>query len=158
MILVAHAVIARRSGEDPSQIEFRPGRLPQINLVGFLPWVIGGTVGVVLLAGETAFANTWALPIDAGIALVLFLGARAIAPKSWETMARPHDPRTEVEDPWSARIRCGACGHLYLAAETDRDPSQGQRPVCAVCATTSTRLYHAAHLEARAHSGSSSGT
>ena len=66
VILVAHTVIARRSGEDPRQIEFRPGRLPQINLVGFLPWVIGGTVGVVLLAGETAFANTWALPIDAG--------------------------------------------------------------------------------------------
>jgi hypothetical protein len=157
VILVAHTVIARRSGEDPRQIEFRPGRLPQINLVGFLPWVIGGTVGVVLLAGETAFANTWALPIDAGIALVLFLGARALAPKSWETMARPHDPRTEVDDPWSARIRCGACGHLYLAAETDRDPSEGQRPVCAVCATTSTRLYHAAHLEARAHRASVNG-
>jgi hypothetical protein len=37
VILVAHTVIARRSGEDPSQIEFRPGRLPQINLVGFVP-------------------------------------------------------------------------------------------------------------------------
>ena len=66
VILVAHTVIARRSGEDPRQIEFRPGRLPQINLVGFLPWVIGGTVGVVLLAGETAFANTWALPMTRG--------------------------------------------------------------------------------------------
>jgi hypothetical protein len=157
VILVAHTVIARRSGEDPRQIEFRPGRLPQINLVGFVPWVVGGTVGVVLLAGETAFANTWALPIDAGIALVLFLLARALAKPSWETMARPHDPRAEVDDPWSARIRCGACGHLYLAAEIDRDPSEGQRPVCAVCATTSTRLYHAAHLEARAHRASVNG-
>jgi hypothetical protein len=150
-------VIARRGGEDPRQIEFRPGRLPQINLVGFVPWVVGGTVGVVLLAGETAFANTWALPIDAGIALVLFLIARTLARPSWETMSRPHDPRSEVDDPWNARIRCGACGHLYLAAEIDRDPSEGQRPVCAVCATTSTRLYHAAHLEARAHRASANG-
>lgn len=150
-ILVAHTVIARRSGEDPRQVEFRPGRLPQINLVGFVPWVVAGTVGVVLLAGETAFANTWALPIDAGIALVLYLLARALARPGWEAMARPNDPRAEVDDPWNARIRCGECGHLYLAAEIDRDPSKGQQPVCAVCATTSTRLYHAAHMEARAH-------
>lgn len=151
-ILVASTIIGRRAGggTDGRQVEFRPGRLPQLNLVGFLPWAISGAVGVVLLAGETAFANTWALPIVAGVALVLYLAARAVARPSWETMSRPHDPRTEVEDPWSARVRCGACGHLYLAAETDRDPSEGQRPVCAVCATTSVRLYHAAHQEARA--------
>lgn len=149
-ILVAHAILARRGGEEPRTVEFRPGRLPQINLTGFLPWAAGGAVGVVLLAGETAFANTWALPIDAGVTLVLYVLARALLPRRWETMARPNDPRAEVEDPWSARIRCGACGHLFLAAEIDRDPSHEQRPVCAVCATTSTRLYHAAHREARA--------
>jgi hypothetical protein len=150
-ILVAHTILARRAGVGAREVEFRPGRLPQINLVGFLPWAIGGAVGVVLLAGETAFANTWALPIDAGVALVLYLFARALARPSWETMARPNDPRAEVDDPWNARIRCGTCGHLYLAAEIDRDPSKDQQPVCDVCATTSTRLYHAAHLEARAH-------
>lgn len=150
-ILVASTIIAKRAGADARQVEFRPGRLPQLNLVGFVPWAVSGAVGVILLAGETAFANTWALPIDAGVALVLYVAARAIARPSWERMSRPHDPRAEVDDPWSARVRCGACGHLYLAAETDRDPSEGQRPVCAVCATTSVRLYHAAHQEARAH-------
>jgi hypothetical protein len=65
-------------------------------------------------------------------------------------MARPNDPREAVEDPWSARIRCGQCGHHYLAAEIDRDPSKEQQPICAACAATSIRLYGAAYREARA--------
>jgi hypothetical protein len=149
-ILVAHVVIARLQGEDPRSIEFRPGRLPQINLVGFIPWVVASGIGVWLLTAESVWSDTWALPIDAGVALVLYLGARLIARPSWEMMARPNDPRTAVEDPWSARIRCGQCGHHYLAAETDRDPSREQQPICAACAATSIRLYGAAYREARA--------
>jgi hypothetical protein len=156
-ILVAHAIVSRRAGDDPREVEFRPGRLPQLNPVGFLPWAISGAVGVIMLTQETPFVNTWALPIDAGIALVLYLLMRALARPSWERMGRPRDPRAEVEDPWSARVRCAACGHLYLAAEIDRDPSEGDRPVCAVCATKSIRLYHAAHLEARTHRTAANG-
>jgi hypothetical protein len=152
-ILVAHVIIARRQGEDPRSVEFRPGRLPQVNLVGFIPWLIASGLGVGLLAQETPWVDTWALPIDAGVALVLYLLARAIARPSWETMARPNDPRQTVEDPWSARIRCAQCGAHYLAAEIDRDPSNEQQPICAACAATSLRLYGAAHREARAFRG-----
>lgn len=149
-ILVAHALIARWQGEDPRMVEFRPGRIPQVNPVGFVPWVIAGGLGVALLAPETAWSNTWALPIDAGVALVLYLGARLIARPSWEQMARPNDPREAVEDPWNARIRCGHCGDHYLASETDRDPSSGHVPICAACAAKSLRLYGAARREAKA--------
>jgi hypothetical protein len=149
-ILVAHVVIARRQGEEPRSVEFRPGRLPQINLVGFIPWLVASGIGVGLLTAETVWSDTWALPIDGGVALVLYLIARLIARPSWETMARPNDPRETVEDPWSARIRCAQCGHHYLAAEIDRDPSREQQPICAACAATSVRLYGAARREARA--------
>jgi hypothetical protein len=149
-ILVAHVVIARWQGEDPRMVEFRPGRLPQINPVGFIPWVISGGLGVTLLAQETPWAETWSLPIDAGVALVLYLGARLIARPSWERMARPNDPREAVEDPWSARIRCAQCGDHYLATEIDRDPSNGQQPICAACAAKSVRLYGAAYRESKA--------
>lgn len=150
VILVAHVIIARRQGEDPRMVEFRPGRLPQINPVGFIPWVIAGGLGVALLAQETPWAETWSLPIDACTALLLYLAARLIARPSWERLARPNDPREAVEDPWSARIRCASCHRHYLAAETDRDPSNGHQPICAACAAKSLRLYRAAFREARA--------
>jgi hypothetical protein len=152
-ILVAHVIVARWQGEDPRLVEFRPGRLPQINPVGFIPWVIAGTLGVVLLAGETVWSDTWALPIDAGTALVLYLAARLVAQPSWERLERPNDPRQAVEDPWSARIRCSQCADHYLATEMDRDPSNGQQPICAACAAKSVRLYGAAFREARAFRG-----
>jgi cytosine/uracil/thiamine/allantoin permease len=152
-ILVAHVIVARRQGEDPRLVEFRPGRLPQINPVGFVPWVVAGALGTVLLATEKPWVNTWALPIDAVTALGLYLVARLIARPSWERMTRPNDPREAVEDPWSARIRCGSCGDHYLASEMDRDPSNGQQPICAACAAKSVRLYGAAYREARALGG-----
>jgi hypothetical protein len=154
-ILVAHTVIARRQGEDPRMVEFRPGRLPQINPVGFIPWIVAGGLGVGLLATETVWSDTWALPIDGGVALVLYLGARLIAQPGWERMTRPNDPRKAVEDPWSARIRCAQCGHHYLATEMDRDPGNGQQPICAACAAKSVRFYGGAYREARALRGGS---
>jgi hypothetical protein len=49
---------------------------------------------------------------------------------------RPHDPATEVDDPWEARVRCHACDRAYLAVEMDRDPTAGHQAICAVCASS----------------------
>ena len=95
-----------------------------------------------------SFGATWAPPITLVIAVGLqWVLLAATSEKSW-VMKRGHDPRTEVKDPWEARVRCHVCDRSYIAIEMDRDPSHDHKAICAGCASESTTFYHAAHEEA----------
>jgi hypothetical protein len=72
-----------------------------------------------------------------------------MARRGWFVMDRPHDPRTEVDDAWQARVPCWRCEKAYVVVEMDRDPSHGHEPICAACASESVHFYHAAHEEAK---------
>jgi hypothetical protein len=73
------------------------------------------------------------------------------AHRSWFMLDRPYDPRSEVDDPWEARVRCESCGLAYIAYEMDRDPSSGHRPICASCASAKPSLLRDARREALRH-------
>lgn len=45
-------------------------------------------------------------------------------------LQRPHDPRDEVDDPWTSHVRCRACDRSCIAVEMDRDSSAGHRAIC----------------------------
>jgi purine-cytosine permease-like protein len=153
-VALAHIFWARGKGIRPDQIEFRSGRLPSLNVVGLAsligPWVLG----IVLLETTEEFGATWGAPITLVLAFVGYsLGVR-MAPDGQAVLARPHDPRTEVDDTWEARIRCHACQLGYLAQEIDRDPSAGHQPICTECATESMAYHRSAREEAAASRGS----
>ena len=65
-------------------------------------------------------------------------------------MARPNDPRLEVDDVWQARIRCASGDKSYIAQEMDRDPGAAHEPLCASCAA-GMRFFRGAYEEARAY-------
>lgn len=148
---LTYIVVARLSGVDPASAEWRPGRVPRFNAVGVGAWTAGTLTGVGLLAFGAAesWTGTWALPISflvsaavqAGGSLLRADGGRAV-------LARGHDPRDEVDDPWEARVRCHVCDRSYLAVEMDRDPSAGHAPICADHAQASSAFQEAALREA----------
>ncbi|WP_229841409.1 hypothetical protein, partial [Streptomyces brasiliensis] len=79
-------------------------------------------------------------------------GGRMVKPPSanpTDRLARPHDPRDEVDDVWEERVQCHACAKSYVAIEMDRDPTVGHAAICASCASSAAFL-----AAARAERGS----
>jgi hypothetical protein len=132
-IALVFVVARRRSGA--AAFEFRPGRVPGVNPAGLVSWVVSSGVGIYLLASGNPIASTWALVITFALSVLLSAGLLTVSKERWFALPRPHDPRDEVDDVWTDRIRCDSCARSYVAVEMDRDPSRGHRPICASCAT-----------------------
>lgn len=134
-------------------LEFRPGRVPLINPGGLGAWVIASAVGCLMMVFGGSFGGIWAPPFTLAIAVAIYAASLMVARRSWYVEDRPHDPRNEVDNPWSARIRCHHCSQAYIAHEMDRDPSAHHEPICLACASDRSEFLVAARAEARAYSG-----
>ena len=148
-VALAHIAWLNSRGVRPDQIEFRSGRLPALNPVGLVALVGPWALGVVLIAATDTFGATWAAVITFVLAVAIYSAGVRLAPGAG-ALARPHDPRGEVDDAWEARVRCHACSRSYVAHEMDRDPSARQQAICLECATESGAYHQAAGAEARA--------
>ena len=160
-VALVHIAYERRQKNAANKIEFRPGRIPDINPGGIGSWFIGSVIGVGLLATKTAFGGTWALIITFVVAGGLYALSLEKAKKSWFVLARPNDPHHEVDDVWEDRVKCAHCEKSYIAVEMDRDPGTGHEPICSACATGHEFRKHAredsrAYISARqgGHAGS----
>ncbi len=140
VVVVAWVAIAlvefgfRRARSQPP-MEFRPGRVPAVNLAGICAWIAASAVGIALLAGQPAFADTWGPPLTFVIAAAGYAALRAIFGNRSDVSVRPNDPRAEVPDPWETRVKCHKCAKAYIAIEMDRDPTAQHQAICASCAT-----------------------
>lgn len=142
-------------GIKAEMLEFRPGRVPLVNPGGLGAWIIASAVGCLLLVFGGSFGGIWAPPITLTIAVGIYSAALGVARRRWYVEDRPHDPRNEVDDPWSARIRCHHCNQAYIAHEMDRDPSSHHEPICLACASDRSEFLIAARSEARAYNDTS---
>jgi len=132
-IALVHIFYMRRTGQP---IEFRPMRVPAINPGGIAAWAISVAVGIFLIQADGLDARLVILApiITVIIAAAIYLAALRFAKDSWFRIERGDDPATEVADPWLARVECASCEKSYIAREMDRDPENGNTPVCAACA------------------------
>ncbi len=135
-------------GVKADMLEFRPGRVPMINPGGLGAWIIASVTGCLMLIFGGSFGGIWGPPVTLVIAVAIYAASLGIARMNWYIMDRPHDPRNEVDDPWSARIRCHVCHQAYIAHEMDRDPSAGHAPICLACASDQSEFLKAARVEA----------
>ena len=136
--LVTVADARRRGRAGDVAFEFRPGRVPRVDVGGVVAWVVASGVGITLIATGSALASTWALVITFVLAVVIAAAGKAL--RNGSVAGRANDPRDEVEDVWADRIRCHVCHRSYVAVEMDRDPAHGDEAICAACATSSTFL------------------
>lgn len=135
-VAIALVEIAFRKVRGEGSLEFRPGRVPAVNLPGVVAWVFASALGIVSLATWPAEAATWA-PIATFVAAAAIYGAlRSLYGNPTDRVRRPHDPRDEVPDAWEERVLCNHCSKSYLAIEMDRDPSSSYEPICASCASS----------------------
>lgn len=148
-VVLTHLAWSRLRNIAPDQVEFRPGRVPLVNPGGLTAWVVASGTGILLLAVAGDFGGVWAPPITCVVAVGVYGVSLRFARKSWYVMARPHDPRHEVDDHWSARVRCHHCGDAYVAYEMDRDPSHNHEAICLACAAIHKDFLRAARAEAR---------
>ncbi|TDD34232.1 thiamine permease [Actinomadura sp. KC06] len=126
--------------------EFRPGRVRRVT-PGLAVWLLAATVGILLVETGGAAGTSWAPIVTLAISVMGYLAVQRLPAQM--PLDRPHDPRAEVEDVWDARVRCGNCGHSYIAVEIDRDPSAGHAAICAPCAGSTPAFHAAARAEAR---------
>lgn len=137
-VAIALVQMAYRSRKNVNRkgglIEFRPGRVPGANPGGLGAWIISSGVGIALLATNSPFGGTWALPITFILAGGIYALALLFARPAWFTLRRPNDPRDEVEDIWETRVQCHNCKKSYIAVEMDRDPSHENQAICSLCA------------------------
>ncbi|MGB3389913.1 MAG: cytosine permease [Pseudaminobacter sp.] len=138
-------------GAKADTLEFRPGRVPLVNPGGLLAWVSASVIGSLLLAFGGSFGGIWAPPIALAVAVAVYAVSLVMARRSWFVVERPFDPRNEVDDPWTARIRCHHCKQAYIAHEMDRDPACGHAPICLACASDNREFLRAARAEARSY-------
>ncbi|MFC7752862.1 purine-cytosine permease family protein [Tsukamurella soli] len=147
-VALTHILWMRLRRIPTDSLEFRPGRVPAVNPAGLGAWGVSAAIGVPMVAfGGTAGA-VWAPPAAFVVAGLLYAVALRFSRPGWFTMARPHDPRDEVDDVWEARIRCHRCEDSYIAFETDRDPSAAHAPICLACASDDREFQRAAAKEA----------
>ncbi|MDS1116333.1 thiamine permease [Gordonia westfalica] len=132
-------------------LEFRPGRVPAVNPAGVGAWATSSAIGIALVLFGGGTGALWAPPVAFLVAGAIYAVALAFRRDGWFTMERPHDPRTEVDDMWEARIRCHRCEDSYIAYEMDRDPSADHAPICLACASDDLEFQRAADREAVAH-------
>jgi hypothetical protein len=133
-IALVELAFRHRRGEGP--MDFRPGRVPAVNLPGLAAWIVASALGITLLATEPAVAGTWAPLLTFAVAAVVYGCLRGRYGNPTDSRGRPHDPRHEVSDVWAERVRCDRCDKSYVAIEMDRDPSAAHAPICASCAAT----------------------
>jgi len=153
-IAMVHIAWERSHGRTPESAEFRPGRVPLINPGGMAALLVSAAVGIYLLAGAGAFGATWSTPITALVAAAVYLVSLTFARRGWFVIDRPHDPRSEVDDVWTGRVRCHVCDKSYIAVEMDRDPTAGHQAICGACATKQPGFHRAASRERTAvHEG-----
>lgn len=138
-------------GVKADMLEFRPGRVPLINPGGLGAWVVASAVGCLLLVFGGNFGGIWAPPITLLIAVMIYAASLGVARRSWYVVERPNDPRTQVDDPWTARIRCHHCNQAYIAHEMDSDPSCNHAPICLACASDRGEFLRATRAEARSY-------
>jgi purine-cytosine permease-like protein len=147
-VVIAFMLWAKVHGLGPEGVEFRPGRVLAVNWPGVLAWTAGTVAGVVLLNAAGTFGRTWFAPATFLVAFAAYSVALAATRGAAFVLDRPGDPRREVTDVWSARVRCHACRRSYVAQEMDRDPSTGYQAICCECAASSRRFLEAARREA----------
>ena len=131
-------LFSRRGRAGDVAFEFRPGRVPRVDVGGVVAWVVASGVGITLIATGSALASTWALVITFVLAVVIAAVGKVL--RNGSVAGRANDPRDDVEDVWADRIRCHVCHRSYVAVELDRDPAHGDEAICAACATSSTFL------------------
>ncbi|MBB4683848.1 SCP2 sterol-binding domain-containing protein [Amycolatopsis jiangsuensis] len=146
-VVVAYMLWAKVRGIAPEHLEYRPGRVPPVHRPAVLTWTIGTAAGVVLLTVCGPFGATWYAPATFLIAFAGYSAALLVS-RADAVLSRPHDPRSEVADPWASRIRCHTCGLSYVAQEMDRDPSAEHQAICCACAAGSPAFLAAARHEA----------
>jgi len=120
--------------------------MARLNAV-LLPLYAIGLVAVVVAAAVSHGAHShWTsfpgvIPAVAQVVpgwvsvVVLCLGLALMLLWPQKAKASAHaDPRTEVADPWSARIACAHCGRSYVARSMDR--TGGGSVACDECVTS----------------------
>jgi purine-cytosine permease-like protein len=153
-IALCYFAFARRDRRSAEHFEFRPGRVPAFNIVGLVAWFIASATGIILVQTAGTFGATWSAPITFLIAAVLYSGGRLLTGERYVVLKRSHDPRTEVTDPWEARVQCASCERSYIAQEMDRNPaSADMSPICAECGSDDRNYLRAAYAEARREGG-----
>jgi purine-cytosine permease-like protein len=150
-VTLTHIAHSRLRKIDPESWEWRPGRVPMFNWGGLGAGFAATAVGVVLLNFGGAWGDTWAPPLTFVTATIIYGVSLEFAKRSWFVMERPYDPRTEVDNPWEARIRCHVCGKYYIAQEMDRDPGAGYQPICQSDAQASPTFYGVAREDSQRH-------
>ncbi|MGD9990388.1 purine-cytosine permease family protein [Pseudonocardia sp.] len=149
-IAMVYLWFARRDRRRSEEFEFRPGRVPAFNVVGLGAWLIASVTGIVLVEAGGSFGATWAPPFAFIIAGSLYALGRYLTGERHVQLARPHDPRFEVEDPWEARVECASCERSYIAQEMDRNPATPDHaPICGECGSNDTAYLRASYAEAR---------
>lgn len=146
--VLAYMLWAKIQGITPEELEYRPGRVLTVNWPGVISWVIGTAVGVVLLNFGGDVGLTWFAPATVVASFLVYSVALLVLGGASFSLARPGDPRDEVEDAWESRIRCHSCERSYVAQEMDRDPAAGHQAICCECAASSKAFLAAAHKEA----------
>lgn len=128
--------------------EFRPGRIKRFS-PGLIVWIVSAGIGIILAVNPATFPVL--SPVAPLVALALSVALYALVLKALPStmLNRILDPRNEVDDAWSARIRCHRCERSYVAVEMDRDPSAGERAICNTCADSSHAFLHAVSLDGR---------
>ncbi|MGE3253741.1 purine-cytosine permease family protein [Pseudonocardia sp.] len=150
-IALVYLAFARRDRRRAEEFEFRPGRVPAFNVVGLVAWFGASTTGIVLVQTGGSFGATWSSPITFVLAGSLYAVGRFLTGERHVLLSRPDDPRSEVDDPWEARVLCTSCDRSYLAQEMDRNPATGDHaPICAECGSNDTEYLRAAYAQARA--------
>lgn len=143
-IALAHLLLP---GGERYGTEFRPGRVPAI-LPGTYIWLAASIFGIALL--QFGSPESWyvlcAPLLVAVVAAAAYLTINLAG--GTKLLARPADPRDEVDDPWRTWVECHACQRSYVAIEMDRDPTAGQQAICAGCAETAPAFLYAARREA----------
>lgn len=143
-ITLVHIALDRHRGIAPESVEFRPGRVRRVWTPGLVAWAASAAVGIVMIESGLPWATTWSSIVTFMLAGVLYGALRIRSREDSAAIARGHDPRDEVSDPWEIRIECGRCGLSYIAQETDRDDTaEDLTPICADCASSHTEFLSA---------------
>ncbi|MCW4354269.1 thiamine permease [Hoyosella sp. YIM 151337] len=151
-ITLVHIALDRRQGIAPESVEFRPGRVRALWSPGLAAWGGSAVTGIAMIESGVPWAATWSSIVTFLLAGGVYAALRTRSGQPSAAIARPHDPRDEVKDPWEVRVECGTCGLSYIAHETDRDvTSADHAPICADCASSHTQFLRAASKQGSPH-------
>lgn len=130
-IVITHFVLCPADRE--AGPEFRATRLRPFT-PGLGAWLLSAVAGVTLAARPEAFPAL--APLAPLVTLAVSVIAYGLAFKllpSGRPQTGARDVRDEVDDVWSARVRCDSCHRSYAAVEMDF-VADGTRVGCLACA------------------------